>query len=343
VQALERLDVPYELAEALELAARIVPFEKQLTHHERARRIRQKLGIESSPPPEVEVPGRGIVAVDRASRLLIKTAKKLASLRKPILVHGETGVGKTLYAKLIHDSGPCAQGELIVFDCASWSERRMESGKTPDPDDLVETGKQGTVILANIHGASSTLQRLLVGVLDRTSDARHGSSRLHVISTTNEDLESLARQGRFSKDLYYRLAGFVLHVPPLRERKHDLEKLAETFAEQELQPEFLEILLGHTWPGNVIELRNAIDSAAILAGDEPIAPRHLPECLRMEPGKAQTLPGRIAALERREIRVALARTGNNKRAAARELGVSRKGLIDRLKRLNMWEEYGKTD
>jgi transcriptional regulator with PAS, ATPase and Fis domain len=176
-----------------------------------------------------------------------------------------------------------------------------------------------------------------------TSMAGEDSTGPQVISTTNEDLERLVDHARFLKDLYYRLTAFVLVVPPLRERIEDVEKLAEQFAGYELPGEVVEALRKHSWPGNVRELRNALTTAVFLAGDAPIARQHLPDNVKVYSGEAQTLPQRIESLERLEIREALERPGNNKRAAAKALGVSRKGLIDRLKRLQMWNEFGRAE
>jgi len=164
-----------------------------------------------------------------------------------------------------------------------------------------------------------------------------------VISTTSANLEHLVEQGKFLRELYDRLTGVVFGIAPLRERIEDIDELARRFTGQPLPDDALRALSRHSWQGNVRELRNVLRSAVFSAGEAAIAREHFPESIgerRSEPPR--TLPERIEALERREIRAALERTGNNKRIAARELGVSRKGLIDRLKRLRMWDEYGRT-
>jgi DNA-binding NtrC family response regulator len=340
IRTLERLETPYDLAQALEAAAEILSDPALL---ERAHELYEQLGLETRPKGKAKK--ARFVAVAPKTKKLVATAQKLGTLGTSILLAGETGVGKAVYARFIHESGPRADRYFGVLNCANWSEARMEAGKAPHPSELLERAKGGTVLLKGVDKARPALQELLVGAIEgkggAASMAGDEATRPQVISTTNEDLKRLVDQARFLKDLYFRLTGFVLNIPPLRERIEDIEDLAEQLAAQELPEDVLEALRKYTWPGNVRELKNALASAVFFAGDAELGRKHLPDSVK-EPGPTpQTLPERIEALERREIGEALERTGNNKRAAARALGVSRKGLIDRLKRLDMWDEYGR--
>jgi DNA-binding NtrC family response regulator len=327
IRILEKLETPYELVVALESATGVV-------HLERARQIRRELRIENEPKGKpVE-----IVALEPSSRRLVSMARRLAAGRTPILIRGETGVGKTLLARLIHESGPRAAHELTILRCAGWSETRAETGQAPDPSDLFQRAARGTVVLDGLGAASAALQRRLVAAWDGA-----GEQGPRVITTVSEDPGRLPLQGGVLKELWYRIGGLVLEIPPLRTRPADLRRLAEVFAGGPLSPDVVEALSVHSWPGNVTELGNVIAFAKFQAGEKPITRRHLPELIGDDMVQHQGLPEKIQALERREIARALEQTGNNKRAAAKALGISRKGLIDRLKRLEMWSEFGRTE
>lgn len=345
IQVLERLETPYELAEAHETAAAIFPGAVTPGHRERARQLRASLGLEAA-PRRIERTEIEFVAVAPRSRNIVATAHRIGSLDVTVLLKGETGVGKTLVARLIHDAGPRKREPFAVLQCAGWSERRMEGGSAPDPAVLFESTARGTVLLHNVDKAAPTLQEQLIGALESSGSTTRAAVEdrpPHVISTTCEDLQQLVGRGRFLGELYYRLTGFVLEIPPLRERSDDIDELAERIAGRRLPEEVLAVLRQHTWPGNVRELRSVLQGALFLAGDAPLSQHHLPDSVKAQEREPSTLPERIEVLERREIREILERTGNNKLVAARELGVSRKGLIDRLKRLGMWEEYGRKD
>ncbi|HMB67854.1 MAG TPA: helix-turn-helix domain-containing protein, partial [bacterium] len=170
-----------------------------------------------------------------------------------------------------------------------------------------------------------------------------------IIAITNEPLPAPGERGRILPTLLHRLSAFRIEVPPLRDRVADIVPLCQRLLADRpaaerlvLAPETAEALSAYAWPGNGRELRNVIEGAAWNARDHGVLrPEHLPVPVAdAATGTPKGLPARIAALERREIRAAMARTGGNKKRAAELLGVSRKGLIDRLKRLGLWQEYG---
>jgi DNA-binding NtrC family response regulator len=343
IRILEKIETPYELAQALEVGGEILGRPRFL---ERARDLYRSLGLAKATTRGTGGVEERFVAVSAKGRDLVKTARRLGQVQTSILLTGETGVGKSLFARLIHEKSPRAQAAFGVLNCANWSEGRVQAKRAPDPVSLFEETAGGTVLLKSVDLAKPALQEILIGALESARRdvgmPPEDAPGLQVISTTREDLERLVEQGRFLSELYYRLTGLVIEVPPLRERIDDVNELAQRFTSRTLPADVLQLLRKHAWQGNVRELRNVLRSAVFAAGDEELVREHFPEALGEPRGEPQTLPERIEALERREIRAALERTGNNKRIAARELGVSRKGLIDRLKRLHMWDEYGRT-
>jgi transcriptional regulator with PAS, ATPase and Fis domain len=214
----------------------------------------------------------------------------------------------------------------------------------------------GTVLLDEVAELSLTAQAKLLRVLEERVVTRLGSTRsraldVRVISATNRDLEADCRAGRFREDLYYRLNGLSLTIPPLRERPLELEALARRFlasacrllersAVPELSAEVLGCLHRYRWPGNARELRHCMERAAVLSQGAAVLVEHLPTSVAgvpREPAAAvpvADLPGEIRSLERTRIVEALERSGGIQSAAARVLGISRRTLISRI------EEYG---
>ncbi len=322
------LRTPWELAQAHEMAAQLYrsdPY-RQRAHRGHARRARRSLGLEGATGTTgrgsaVLTPGE-IVAADPASRALLETARELWKFEGVVLIHGETGVGKGRIARLIHESAPYATAPFV---------RNPMKGH--------EVEGEGTLFLDDVDKASPTAQVDMLWMIERVREQPYGT---RIIAATGRDLHRLVEAGQFLPELYYRLAGYVLEVPALRRRPKDIEAMARAFLEEsghELSDEALAALRHHPWPGNVRELENALDAAAFRAGAERVVRlEHLsPVIAPAEEASASSLPQRIEVLERREIRTALELSGGNKKMAAQILGVSRKGLHDRLKRLDMFE------
>jgi DNA-binding NtrC family response regulator len=279
------------------------------------------------------------------------------------LVLGETGVGKELLAEALHRGSARAAKPLVRVNCAALSPTLVESelfghekgaftGATVARPGLLETADGGTLFLDEVGELPLPLQVKLLRVLEDRQVLRVGAQRartvdLRFVAATHRDLRAEIERGNFRRDLYYRLNGISLVIPPLRARVEEVRPLAEHFLAvadpkrrpAPLAPEVIAALEAHDWPGNVRELRNVMARAALVAGDRPIAANDLPEevlahhAVAPEPGEAG-LRGELGSLERRRIEDALAQTQGNQTRAAVLLGMPRRTLVARLK------EYG---
>ncbi len=252
-----------------------------------------------APPPAGRAPvastGPAIapICADPAMKNLFDLAARVAAGTISVLVTGESGAGKEVLARAIHAASPRARGPLIEVNCAAISEQLIESelfghergsftGAAGAKAGLIEAGSGGTLFLDEIGELSATAQAKLLRVVEDRRVLRVGATEarpvdVRFVAATNRDLEAEVAAGRFRGDLYYRLAGVVLEVPPLRERRADIEPLARAFVAAaarslarpapQLAPDALAALVAHDWPGNVRELRNAIERAVLLGGD----------------------------------------------------------------------------
>jgi two-component system response regulator HydG len=272
-----------------------------------------------------------------------------------VLVQGETGTGKEVLARALHDDGPRAQGPFVTLNCAAIPSQLMESelfgherGAFTDAHaakpGLFEEADDGTLFLDEIGHLALPLQGKLLRVLEEHRIRRVGATRgrdvnVRIVAATHVDLRRAVERGEFREDLYYRLNIVALTLPPLRERGADVELLAEAFAASlaeryqlpapRLTTEVHERLQSHAWPGNVRELRHAIERALLLSPAGALDPRHLiPQPRGAEAKATVTLPF-PATLDRIEVaaaRAALEQHEGNKSAAARALGISRARL-----------------
>ena len=299
-----------------------------------------------------------------------------------VLVLGETGVGKEVMAERIHEQSTRASRPLLKLNCATLSETLLESelfgyergaftGAERMKQGLLETAQGGTVFLDEIGELPLGLQAKLLRVIDDRKLFRIGGLKPHSIdvrfvAATNRDLEVEVGAGRFRQDLYYRLNGVSLHIPPLRERREEIPALVRHFAvaasrgrePPAVSSEALDTLDRYAWPGNIRELRNVVERAVLLCGDSPIAPEHLPlEKMRatvassaarrhkpasVPPPIASGVPAsdktpvpaslkdQLNAIERTRIEEALRACGGNQSAAAKLLGMPRPTLLKRL-------------
>ncbi len=304
------------------------------------------------------------VAETEEMRRILTLARDLAPYDTTVLLEGETGSGKEVLARLLHESGPRADRPFVPLNCAAFAQQLLDSelfghrrgaftGADRDRAGRLEAAADGTVFLDEIDKASLDLQAKLLRVVEDRRIVPVGANdtvplRARIVVATNRDLRVAVEQGLFLADLYYRLAAFRIRVLPLRERPADIRALARHFLDgcrgrfgrrrYEVSPEAMAGLLAYPWPGNVRELRNVVESAAFRARDAGrIAPEHLPEEIvaLVASAAAASLPEQVDELERREIRKALTKAEGNKTLAAQLLGVSRKGLLDRIRRLGM--------
>jgi len=278
-----------------------------------------------------------------------------------VMIRGESGAGKEVAARAIHDASERADGPFVAVNCAAIPETLLESelfgyrkgaftGADSDKEGLFEAASSGTLFLDEIGEAGGGVQAKLLRVLEerkinRVGDPRERAVDVRVLAATNRPLEDAIAEGRFREDLYYRLMVIPVDVPPLRERLDDVETLALHFLggfgreAEGLPRDVVARLRGYGWPGNVRELRNVIERAHILAGADGLRPEHV--MLDMRPGgaaPATTDPGgdlNLADNERRLIRAALQRAAGNKSQAAKLLGITRRTLYSRLKLLEI--------
>ncbi len=324
----------------------------------------------SAPPAKgAAVQGRaesaGLLESSKAMRPVLDLARRVASTRASVLIFGESGTGKELLARLIHDLGSRREHPFVRIPCANLPEDLLESelfgaergafsGAADRKIGRMEQAHGGTVYFDEILALSPAVQaKLLRLVQERTFERLGGQQTIHVdlrfIASTSLPPEEAASDERLRRDLYYRLNVVSLRLPPLRERREDILRLAEHFLNGarasaahpvgRLTPAAKRALLEHRWPGNVRELKNAIERAAILASERDVEP----EDLGIDPAAAvsgllEQAVDRgltINELEKAYIEQVLGRAGGNKSRAARILGISRKTLLDKRRRYGL--------
>ncbi|MGQ9592222.1 MAG: sigma 54-interacting transcriptional regulator, partial [Planctomycetota bacterium] len=286
----------------------ISPYVKAaLTHEGHVRAIRRL---------QEEVSGRyafqNIVGRSRAMQTVFELVKIAAGVDRTVLLTGESGSGKELVARAIHYNGRRRHKPFVVVDCSSLAEHLLESelfghrrgaftGASSDKIGAFEGSDGGTIFLDEISDASKSLQQKLRRVLQEGEIRRVGENLsrkvdVRVICATNKDLRELAEKGDFMRDLYYRIAKFPIHLPPLRERKEDIPPLVEHFLAEAaresggppkaIHPEALQILMERDWSANnVRELKNAIDLCVDFTAGAEIAPATLQRVLRIQRGE----------------------------------------------------------
>lgn len=251
----------------------------------------------SAPRPALSSVTEGASAMDGLRELVACVADSTIS----VLIMGETGVGKEVLAETVHRQSQRADGAFLRLNCAALSESLLESelfghergaftGAVAQKRGLLETAGGGTVFLDEVGELPLAMQAKLLRVVEERVVTRVGgleprSLDVRFIAATNRDLEAEVARGGFRQDLFFRLNGITLVIPPLRERVDEIEGLCESFVaaasrgrsrRPRLSPEALSLLRAYSWPGNIRELRNVIDRATLLCGDGDITPRHLP-------------------------------------------------------------------
>lgn len=308
--------------------------------------------------------------LDTGDSMLRKTlvrARKALGHDIPVLIEGETGTGKELLAKAIHESGQRKHGAFVAINCASIPESLIESelfgheegaftgARRRGAVGRVQQAHGGTLFLDEVGEMPLALQARLLRVIQEREIVPLGSNKriqvdISIIAATNQRLRDRVQQGEFREDLYYRLNGLRLTLPPLRERD-DLPALIQRILQENLgrkevviQPEVLDLLQRHPWRGNVRQLFNVLRSALIFMEDHELGIRHLPEDFFEEMDGGSSAP-QVSVMEMAEaslpeteaalIRRALAAHHGNMTAAARQLGISRATIYRKSKRLNL--------
>lgn len=316
---------------------------------------------------------------------LMETVERVARSQATVLIQGESGTGKEVVARAVHHYSMRSQRPWVDLSCAALPEHLLESelfgyergafsGADNSKPGLFELAHQGTIFLDEIAELDLKMQVKLLRVLDRVPYYRLGGVKkvttdVRVVAATNQDLEAAVASGRFRSDLYHRLSQISLMVPPLRQRVEDIFPLAEFFLEEQnpnrsFGPDAAQVLEGHSWPGNIRELRNVVTKAAVLAPGDTIHAQDLPinrrsaafvgssvpsvtsergwglhngngpEHAAANPtglGNGYRDPSNLDQMERHLILEALAATGGHQQRAAARLGISRRTLSRKLK------------
>ncbi len=315
----------------------------------------------------------GIAGKDPALVDALDMAAKAAPTDLPVLITGESGTGKELMAKALHANSPRKDKPFVVVDCASLPANLMESelfghakgaftGADRESAGLVQRAHEGTLFLDEIGELPVEMQQKLLRVLHEKRYRPVGSSAEHsvdfrLVSATNRNLDTMVEDGRFRKDLFYRIRAMQIDLPPLRARRADIGLLAERFAKElsqqrtggtRLSPDFLEVLKAYDWPGNVRELRNVMGTALALATEsEMLFPIHLPVHVRLHsmttetPETEESSPplswrnyreNELRGIERRYFSNLLAYTNNDKQLAMRIADISKAQFYKMLKK-----------
>ena len=292
---------------------------------------------------------------------------RVAGYAETVLITGETGTGKELIARTVHESSHRRGRPWVDINCAALPENLVESelfgyekgafsGADASKPGLFEMADKGTLFLDEIGELQLQTQVKLLRVLDGQPFYRLGGHRkihvdVRIVAATNQDLETAVKNGRFRQDLFHRLGQFQLRVPPLRERPEDIVALAEHFlhlkaARKNFSARAISALLSHSWPGNIRELRNLVARMAMESASSEIDFSSLSAALTGEPtARRQTasLPvSNLDSMEEQMIIKALERTGGHRTIAAEQLGISRRTLSRKLKEYNINFAPGET-
>jgi transcriptional regulator with PAS, ATPase and Fis domain len=346
--------------------------------------------LRRAPRQEIPVLGEGlpqragVVLQSAAMRALYEQAELAARSNISVLLSGETGVGKDVLARAIHAHSRRADAPFMSINCAALAESLLETelfgcekgaftGAVQAREGLFEAASPGTVFLDEVGELSLGMQAKLLRVLEERVVLRVGSTKgrpidVRFIAATNRELEVWIEAEKFRSDLYFRLSGIALTIPPLRERREEIEPFVRAFliaAQTELgrsrplkiSEQALRALVDYPWPGNVRELRNVIERTCVLCPTDTILVEHLPASVLQKrkqieadvsPPAARTASlgdarkdvtaryqAEVRAVERARIEEALERSGGNQTRAAEALGVSRRTLVSRLGELGI--------
>ena len=270
--------------------------------------------------------------------------ERAAPTDKPILIQGESGTGKELVAQALHRASNVADKPLVVINCAALPEHLLESelfghekgaftGATATKHGLFEVADGGTLFIDEIGEMAGALQAKLLRVLEDGSLRRVGSLKerrvnVRLLTATNRDMREEVKAGRFREDLFYRIDVMTLRLPPLRDRDEDVRLLANHFAgpDWEINSDAMRAIENYHWPGNVRQLINAMDRAKILADDEHIRLKNLPQNVAQCVSDPSTNGDDLASIKKEKIVEILKRVDGNKSLAAESLGVNRRSL-----------------
>jgi two-component system response regulator HydG len=300
-------------------------------------------------------------------RRVLQTARQVAPSDIPVLIMGESGTGKELIARAIHNNSRRRKQRLVPLNCAGLSESILEdelfghvkgafTGAQTEREGRFEHADKGTLFLDEIGDMPAAMQAKLLRVLENGEVVRLGSNEpirvdVRLVSATNKDLDQMVADRAFREDLYFRIKGATIHIPPLRERREDIPLLIHYFLQQSaekyakpidgLEPEVQQVLMSYGWPGNVRELRNAIENMVVMSNRPRLGMDTLPDKIRPAKGVESSVGGMknlvgisIEQAEKELIRNTLDMVKGNREQAAKILGIGERTLYRKIK------EYG---
>jgi DNA-binding NtrC family response regulator len=312
---------------------------------------------------------RNIIGKSAPMQQIYDLITQVAPRRSTVLVQGESGTGKELVAKAIHTAGPRSDAPFVAINCGNIPSDLLESelfghvrgaftGATNSKKGLFEVADRGTLFLDEVANISMEMQSKLLRVIQEREFRRLGGLEnvkvdVRIIAATNIDLQTAVQAGSFRDDLYYRLNVIVVKLPPLRERKEDVQLLAEHFMKKycdendkapcSIDPAALKLLMDYDWPGNVRELENVMERAVVLTPGSVITAALFPKNITAAvppaavdfPDTGVPLKERVGSYERALIMAALEKTDWNQKKAAQLLSVNATTLSEKLKRLGI--------
>ncbi len=301
------------------------------------------------------------IAHDPASQHVLEMARKVAETSTTILITGESGTGKDQLARLIHELGPRRDAPYLKIDCASLPQELVESelfghergaftGAVERKLGRLEMAGAGSIVLDEVAALSTSIQAKLLRVLEERSFERLGGTETlaieaRLIALTNADLQRAVTARRFREDLYFRLSVLAIHVPALRERRADIVPLSEHMLARlaavhgrdgaSLSEAARNALERYDWPGNIRELKNAIERGLIFGKGAALSPEDLPEGIRAADSGTVAGMRSLEEMEREVIQKTLEGTHYKITRAAEILGISRKTLLDKRKKYGL--------
>jgi two-component system, NtrC family, response regulator AtoC len=314
-----------------------------------------------------------IIGESPAMREVFETVQQVAPSRVTVLIAGETGTGKELIAKAIHNLSPRKNGAFVAVHAAALPSSLLESelfghekgaftGAVERRIGRFELADGGTLFLDEIGELEPAMQVKLLRVLEERAFERVGGSKtlqvdVRLVAATNRNLKKLVSEGKFRDDLFYRLSVVTVDLPPLRERRDDVPLLVKAFLDEfgrennkqvrEVTPEALNMLLAYDWPGNVRELRNAIEQMVVLARAERLTARDVPAAIRAAADLSKINVVRVGMTvvdaERQLIVQALKEADGNRTKAAQKIGISRRTLHRKLRKYGLENLQGEAE
>jgi two-component system response regulator HydG len=365
--AFDVLEKPVDAAKLKSLADRAIEIRRmgdtrrrmaEDLQNERMKVIRMRRDL-TLDDPFYKIVGRSGMLTD-----FVDTIREVARTDSTVLLTGESGTGKSLVARTIHQASSRADGPFIEANCVVYSEGVLQSelfghekgaftGAARQKKGRFELAKSGTLFLDEIGEIAPSIQLMLLRVLQERNFERVGGEEtldadVRLIAATNLDLQEAIRMNKFRSDLYYRLNVIPVHIPPLRDHPEDIPVLAQHFLVRsassldrevpQLSPDAMDALMHYAWPGNVRELENVIERVVVLARTGRVDVRDLPEMIRQGTCDVRRRSGRgtLQDVERLRILDVLDQANGNKKLAARRLGIHRSTLYAKLRRYGLF-------